>query len=100
MCIFNGLFNIDLGAQFCMFVYYSLFWIQLNLLNLLNLILQASGTDLFCDNLVDFNEGCLHEATLNLHTNAWILSPLLMPSVDGNQHLSEVMFGSYFGFSF
>ena len=28
----------------------------------------------FCRNLVDFNEAQFHEATLNLHTHAWIFS--------------------------
>ena len=26
----------------------------------------------FCENLVDFNEAHLHEATLNLHTHTWV----------------------------
>ena len=28
----------------------------------------------FCENLVDFNEAQLHEATLNPHTHTWIVS--------------------------
>ena len=40
----------------------------------------------FCENL--------HEVTLNPHTHAWILSHLSVASVDGQQHLSEVMFSA------
>ena len=39
---------------------------------------------LFSENLVDF---C--EASLNLHTHAWIFSRLSIASVDGKQHLSD-----------
>ena len=38
------------------------------------------------------SEACLHEATLNLHTDAWIFSCLSVPSVDGKQHLIAVVF--------
>ena len=55
--------------------------------------------DFFCKNLVDFNEVRLHEATLNLHTHAWILSRLPIAPVDGKQHLSEVVFSALVGFS-
>ena len=41
---------------------------------------------------MDFNEARLHEATLTLHTHALIFSHLLIVSVDGKQHLSEVVF--------
>ena len=46
----------------------------------------------FCKNLVDFNKAHLHEATLNLHTHAWIFSHLSIASVDSKQHLSEIVF--------
>ena len=47
---------------------------------------------LFCENLADFYEARLHEATFNLHTHAWIFSSLSIASVDGKQDLSEVVF--------
>ena len=53
----------------------------------------------FCKNLVDFNEAHLHEVTLILHTHAWIFSHLLIVSVDGKEHLSEVVFSALVGFS-
>ena len=46
----------------------------------------------FCGNLMYFNEARLNEATLNLHTHAWIFSRLSIASVDGKEHLSEVVF--------
>ena len=36
----------------------------------------------------------LHEATLNLHTHAWIFYRLSIASVDGKQHFSEVVFSA------
>ena len=60
-------------------------------------------TDFFsfscCKNLVDFNKARLHKATLNLHTYAWFVSCLLISSVDGNQHLSEIVFSGLVRFS-
>ena len=48
---------------------------------------------------MDFNEACLHEATLNLHMYANIFSCLSIASVDGKQHLSKVVFSALVGFS-
>ena len=42
---------------------------------------------------------CVHEATLNLHMHLWIFSHMLIASVDGKQHLSEVVFSALVGFS-
>ena len=53
----------------------------------------------FLEHLVDLNEARLHEATLNLHTHRWIVSRLSIASVDGKQHLSEVVFSTLIGFS-
>ena len=53
----------------------------------------------FLENLVDFNEARLHEATLNLHTHARIFSRLSIASVDGKQNFSEIVFCALFGFS-
>ena len=53
----------------------------------------------FCENLVDFNKTRLHEATLNVHTHAWIFFHLSISSVDGKQTLSEVVFSTLVGFS-
>ena len=53
---------------------------------------------IFCDNLVDFNEPRLHEATLNFYTHAWIFSHLSIASVDAKQHLSEIVLGALVGF--
>ena len=52
--------------------------------------LEKYPTCFICENLVDFNEVRLHEATLNLRMHAIIFSRLSIPSVDGKQHLSEV----------
>ena len=50
-------------------------------------LLEKYPTLLFiCENLVDFNEACLHEETLNLHTYVSIF-PMSIVSVDGKQHL-------------
>ena len=46
------------------------------------------------ENLVDFNEVRLHEATLNLHMHARIFSCMLIASVDLKQHLNEVVFSA------
>ena len=54
---------------------------------------------LFCENLVDFNEASLYEATVNLHTHTLTFSRLSIASVDGKQHLSEVVFSALVGFS-
>ena len=48
----------------------------------------------FCENLLNFNLSCLHEATLNFHTHEKNFSRLSKVSVDGKQHLSEVMFSA------
>jgi hypothetical protein len=48
---------------------------------------------------VDLNEAHLHEATLNLHTYVLIFSRLSVASIDGKQHLSEVVFSALVGFS-
>ena len=53
----------------------------------------------FCEKLVDINEARLLEASLNLHTHAWIFPRLSISSVDGKQHLSEVVFSALVGFS-
>ena len=53
----------------------------------------------FFENLVDFNEALLHEATLNLHMHLWIFSRLLIASVDGKQHFNEVVFSALARFS-
>ena len=53
---------------------------------------------IFVRNMVDFNEARLHEATLNLHRHAWIFSRLSITSVDGKQHLSEVVFSALIGY--
>jgi hypothetical protein len=52
----------------------------------------------FCKNLVDLYEACLHEVTLNLYMHAWIFPRLSILSVDGKQHLSEVVFSALVGF--
>ena len=49
--------------------------------------------------MVYFNEAHLHEATLNLHTYELIFSHLSIASVDGKQHLSEVVFSALVRFS-
>ena len=41
---------------------------------------------------MDFNEARLHEATLNPYTYAVIFYSLSIVSVDGKQHLREVVF--------
>ena len=38
-------------------------------------LLEKYPTFFFLENLVDFNEAHLHEATLNLHTHTWIFPP-------------------------
>ena len=58
------------------------------------ILLENYPTDFFCENLVDFNETRLHEATLNLHIHMWIFSCLSIASVDGKQPLSEVVFSA------
>jgi hypothetical protein len=60
---------------------------------------KVSDLIFFYENLVDFNEEHLHEATLNLHTHAWIFSCLSIASVDDKQHLSEVVFSALIRFS-
>ena len=39
------------------------------------------------------------KATLNLHTHAWIFSCLSIVSVDGKQHLHEIVFSALLRFS-
>ena len=51
----------------------------------------------FYRNLVNFNEARLLETTLNLHTHARIC--LSVASIDGKQHLSEVVFSVLVEFS-
>ena len=53
----------------------------------------------FPESLVDFNAARLHETTLNLHTHTWFFSRQSVASVDGKQHLSEVVFSALIGFS-
>ena len=48
---------------------------------------------------MDFNASRLHEVTLNIHMYAWIFSRLSIASVDGKQHLSEIVFSALVGFS-
>ena len=45
-----------------------------------------------CENLVDSNEAHSHEVTLNLHTHDYTFPCLSIVSVDGKQHLSELVF--------
>ena len=49
------------------------------------------------ENLVNVNEPRLHEATLNLDTDAGTFSRLSIASVDGKHHLSDV-FSALIGF--
>jgi hypothetical protein len=42
----------------------------------------------------EFNEALLHQTTLNLHTHVRIFSHLSIATVDGKQHLNEVMFSA------
>ena len=42
-----------------------------------------------------FDETHFHEATLSLHMHAWIFSHLSIASVDGKQHLIEVVFSDF-----
>ena len=62
-------------------------------------MLEKVSDFLFLENLVDFNEARLHKATLNLYTHTWIFSRLLIVSLDGKQHLSEVVFSAFVGLS-
>ena len=48
---------------------------------------------------MDFNEGRLYEATLNPRTHAAIFSLLSIASVDGKEHLNEIVFSALFRFS-
>ena len=48
----------------------------------------------FCE-----NEARLHEAIMNLYMHAWLFSCLSIASVDGKQHLSEVVFSVLVAFS-
>ena len=52
----------------------------------------------FCENLMNFNEAILYEASLNLHTHTWIFSRRSIASVNGKQHLSKVVFSTLVGF--
>ena len=54
-------------------VHYFLVDLKVDFLHLmiqLNFLVELSFFFFFCENLVDFNEARLHEATLNLHTHA------------------------------
>ena len=53
----------------------------------------------FFFNFVDFNEARLHEAAFNLHMHVWMFSCLSIASVDGKQHLREVVFSALVSFS-
>ena len=62
--------------------------------------LEKYLTFFYCENLVDFNEAHLHEATLNLHIcMREIFSHLSIVSVDDKQRLSELVFSALVGFS-
>ena len=60
---------------------------------------KVSDLFLFLQNLVNFNEARLREATLNLHTHTLIFSRLSIASVDGKKYFSEVVFSALVGFS-
>ena len=60
-------------------------------------LLEKYPNFFFCEKLVNFNGGRLHEATLNLHTHTWFFPSI--ESVNGKQHLSEVVFSALIGFS-
>ena len=70
-----------------------------NSLNIYNSVRKVSDIILFCENLVDFNEVRLHEATLNFLAHTWIFSHLSIALVDCKQHLSEVVFSALVGFA-
>ena len=53
----------------------------------------------FYENLMDFNETRLHDATLHLHMHAWFFPSLSIASIDGKQYLNEVVFSALVGFS-
>ena len=53
----------------------------------------------FAKTMVDLNEARLHKATLNLLTHMWIFSRLSIASLDGKQHLSEVVSSALIGLS-
>ena len=57
-----------------------------------NITLLEKYPTFFSENPVNFNEAQLNEATSNLHTHTWIFSCLSIASVDGKQHLSEVVY--------
>ena len=52
----------------------------------------------FCENLEDFNEAHLHEATVDIHMPTWIFSRLSIASVDDKQHLSEIVLSALVGY--
>ena len=60
---------------------------------------KVSDLFLFCENLVDLNEARLYKATMNLYTHASIFTRLSIASVDGKQHLSELVLSALVGFS-
>jgi hypothetical protein len=60
---------------------------------------KVSDLIFYCENLEDSNEARLREGTLNLNTHAWIFPRLSIALVDGNQHLSEVVFSVLVTFS-
>ena len=70
----------------------AIFWCDLSARS----VRKLSDLVFFCKNLANFNEVLLHEATLAPH-NACV--NLFLPSVDGKQNLSEVVFSAFVRFS-
>ena len=64
-------------------------------LNVYTSLLQKYPTFFLCENLVDFNEACLHDATLNLHRHGNFFFRLSIELVDCKQHLNEVVFSAH-----
>ena len=60
-------------------------------MQVISTLLEKYGPYFVLENLVDFNKARLHEATLNLHTHVCFFPRLSIPSVDGKQHLSDVV---------
>ena len=82
----------------CIYIFFSLsFHIFLSYIYILTLLEKYQT--FFFENLVDFNEAPFNELTLIIHMHAWIFSRLSIVSVDGKQHLSEVLFSALIGFS-
>ena len=59
---------------------------------ILDNLLEKYPTIFYLEDLLDFNEGRFHGATLKLHTHTRIFSRISIASVDDKQHLSEVVF--------